>query len=153
MTTYPQSLLPKSAVNKKRWGQLYGASESLAIAEFCSSHPGLTVVVVPNTPELLQLEAELAFFKPDSTPMAIFGDWETLTYDRVSPHQEIIAQRIRTLAALPTLSNGLLLVSASAMLQRLPPKEFLGQHALMIKPGDTLSVSYTHLTLPTIYSV
>jgi len=140
MTTYPQSLLPKSAASKKRWGQLYGASESLAIAEFSANHPGLTVAVVPNTPELLQLEAELAFFKPDSTAMAIFGDWETLTYDRVSPHQEIIAQRIRTLAALPTLGNGLLLVSASAMLQRLPPKEFLGQHALMIKPGDSLSI-------------
>lgn len=140
MTTLPQSLLPKSASGKKRWGQLYGATESLAIAEFSQRHNGLTVVVVPNTPELLQLEAELAFFRPAEASSLTFGDWETLTYDRVSPHQEIIAQRIRTLAALPTLSEGVLLVSASAMLQRLPPVEFLAQHALLIKPGDTLSI-------------
>ena len=140
MTTHTQSLLPKSASSKKRWGQLYGATESLAIAEFALSHTGLTVVVAPNTPELLQLEAELAFFTPAGTPLVTFGDWETLTYDRVSPHQEIIAQRIRTLAALPTLHQGIVLVSAGAMMQRLPPVEFLGQHALMIKPGDSLSI-------------
>ncbi len=140
MTTLPKFLLPNSAAGKKRWGQLYGTSESLVIAEFSASHPGLTVVVVPNTPELLQLEAELAFFRPDGAPTVVFGDWETLTYDRVSPHQEIIAQRIRTLAALPAMLDGILLVSASAMLQRLPPPEFLGQHALMIKPGDTLAI-------------
>ncbi len=140
MTTLPQSLLPKSASSKKRWGQLYGATESLAIAEFASGHPGLTVVVVPNTPELLQLEAELAFFRPKESALVTFGDWETLTYDRVSPHQEIIAQRIRTLAALPSVTEGILLVSASAMMQRLPPAEFLGQHALMIKPGDAFSI-------------
>lgn len=147
MTTHPKSLLPKSASCKKRWGQLYGATESLAIAEFSSSHPGLTVVVVPNTPELLQLEAELAFFRPASTPLVTFGDWETLTYDRVSPHQEIIAQRIRTLAALPTMDEGIVLVSAGAMMQRLPPLEFLGQHALMIKPGDRLSIDQFRVRL------
>jgi len=140
MTTPPQSLLPESATGKKRWGQLYGATESLAIAEFASSHTGLTVVVVPNTPELLQLEAELAFFRPVDQPLMSFGDWETLTYDRVSPHQEIISQRIRTLAALPEMKQGILLVSAGAMMQRLPPIDFLGLHALMIKPGDTLGI-------------
>jgi len=135
-----QPLLPVSASGKKRWGQLYGSSESIALAEFAAEHAGLTVVAVPNTPELLQLEAELAFFRPVDMQISTFGDWETLTYDRVSPHQEIISQRIRTLAALPSLQHGILLVSASAMMQRLPPVEFLGQHALMLKPGDKLTI-------------
>ena len=54
-------------------------------------------------------------------PVWLFPDHETLPYDPFSPHPDIIAERIRSLAALGSASRGILLAPVSAMLQRLPP--------------------------------
>ncbi len=135
-------LLPALSATHTRWGQLYGSSEALAIAEFARQAEGLVVVVVANTPDLLQLEAELSFYAPPELPRHTFADWETLTYDRVSPHQDIISERIRTLYALPSETRGLLLLTAPALMQRLPPPSFLEQHALIINAGDTLALAH-----------
>jgi len=132
------TLLPRAKSAQKRWGQLYGSTESLAIAEFAQQCDSLVVVVAANTPDLLHLEAEIDFYCDPSTPKQTFSDWETLTYDRVSPHQDIISQRIRTLYALPNQQKGILLITASALMQRLPPRTFLEQHALIINAGEQL---------------
>jgi len=131
-------LLPAAAPAQTHWGKLYGASQSLAIAEFAARSEALVVVIAASTSELLHLEAELSFFSQGRVPLHTFGDWETLTYDRVSPHQDIISQRIRTLYALPQQRRGLLLLTAPALMQRLPPATFLEQHALIISTGDQL---------------
>ncbi len=133
-------LLPDKALSRPHWGKLYGGSESLAIAEFASRQPNLQVVVAPSTTELLQLEVELRFFCDSAIPVQVLGDWETLTYDRVSPHQDIISQRIRTLYSLSRSSSGILILTAAALMQRLPPQSFLDQHALIIRQGDTLAL-------------
>ena len=124
-----------------RWGRLYGSTESLAIAEYASRYQGLCVAVAANTSELLQLEVELKFYAGTNTAVHVLGDWETLTYDRVSPHQDIISQRIRTLHTLGDVTQGILLLTAAALMQRLPPKLFLDQHALIINTGDTLALA------------
>lgn len=133
-------LLPDVAASRPKWGKLYGASESLAIAELAANRDSLLVVVAPSTTELLQLDVELRFFAGPDVPINVLSDWETLTYDRVSPHQDIISQRIRTLYNLSDTSHGILLLTAAALMQRLPPRAFLDQHALIIKQGDTLAL-------------
>lgn len=133
-------LLPEDIDQTSQWGRLYGSSESLAIAEIASRQHGMLVVVAPSTSELLQLEVELAFFAGPDLPILTLSDWETLTYDRVSPHQDIISQRIRTLYSLATTQRGILLLTAAALMQRLPPRSFLDQHALIINTGDKLPI-------------
>ncbi|MFT4726379.1 MAG: transcription-repair coupling factor (superfamily II helicase) [Granulosicoccus sp.] len=133
-------LLPDVAASRPKWGKLYGASESLAIAELAANRDSLLVVVAPSTTELLQLDVELRFFAGPDVPVNVLSDWETLTYDRVSPHQDIISQRIRTLYNLSDTSNGVLLLTAAALMQRLPPRAFLDQHALIINQGDTVAL-------------
>jgi len=133
-------LLPEIIETGTHWGRLYGASESLAVAELAASSDKLQVVVAANTAELLQLDAELRFFSNPDIPIHVLSDWETLTYDRVSPHQDIISQRIRTLYSVSGAANGILLLTAAALMQRLPPRSFLEQHALMIKQGETLAL-------------
>jgi len=133
-------LLPEIDQGGRQWGRLYGAAESLAIAELAAQSENLLVVVASNTAELLQLDAELRFFTDPDIPLHVLSDWETLTYDRVSPHQDIISQRIRTLYNLSDASRGILLLTAAALMQRLPPRSFLEQHALMIKQGETLAL-------------
>lgn len=139
-TIIPAMLLPERAIPMHRWGQLYGCSESLAIAEYARQAQSLVVVVVASTAELLHMESELAFFCGDQLSIHTLADWETLSYDRVSPHQDIISERIRTLHALPTLSHGILLITAPALMQRLPPRSFLDQHSLIINSGQDLAL-------------
>ncbi len=141
MPDVPAMLVSNTLINATRWGKLYGSSESLAIAEYAASHDGLCVVVAPSTSELLHLEVELQFYAGEQTPVHVLGDWETLTYDRVSPHQDIISQRIRTLYTLGDTQRGILLLTAAALMQRLPPRSFLDQHALIIRTGDTLALA------------
>ncbi|MFK7993681.1 MAG: transcription-repair coupling factor [Granulosicoccus sp.] len=141
MPESPAILLSNAYKTASRWGRLYGSSESLAIAEYANEHQGLCVVVTPSTSDLLQLEIELQFYAGAQTPVHVLGDWETLTYDRVSPHQDIISQRIRTLYSLGDTKQGILLLTAAALMQRMPPRSFLDQHALMIKTGDNLALA------------
>ena len=141
LSDFPARLLTESFIKASHWGKLYGSSESLSIAEYAAAQDGLCVVVAPSTSELLQLEVELKFYAGKDTPVHVLGDWETLTYDRVSPHQDIISQRIRTLYSLCDVTHGILLLTAAALMQRLPPRSFLDQHALIIKTGDTLALA------------
>lgn len=134
------TLLTDEARSASRWGRLYGAAESLAVAEHALAADHLVVAVVANTSELLHLEAELAFFLDERLPLHTLSDWETLSYDRVSPHQDIVSQRIRTLHALPSVDRGVLLLTAPALMQRLPPPSYLDRHSLIIRTGDTLAL-------------
>ncbi|HIQ40468.1 MAG TPA: transcription-repair coupling factor [Sulfurivirga caldicuralii] len=100
----------------------------------------LSVVVVETPLEAQQLEAMLTFFAPGETIIHL-PEWETLPYDRFSPHQEIISQRLRTLYRLPTAHNGILITTAATLMQKLAPHQFIQQQALLLETGDQLEPS------------
>nr|VFK13377.1 MAG: transcription-repair coupling factor (superfamily II helicase) [Candidatus Kentron sp. LFY] len=134
--------LPTRPGDRLRWGQLHGAAQGLAITEAARAHPGLTVVVMPDTASNNRLEEELRFFAPDSDPAPVlhFPDWETLPYDIASPHQDIISERLSTLYRLPTLTNGILLVSAPTLMMRIAPRDYLEAGSLILESGDPLDM-------------
>ena len=125
--------------NKAAWGNLPAAARALAIAEAAVSHPGLSVVITRDTAMADRLERELRFFAPD-LPIASFPDWETLPYDRFSPHQDIISQRLETLFRLPQVSHGIIVVPMITLLHRLPPRPFLGGSVLLLEVGQQLDI-------------
>src|SRR5699024_2901799 len=67
-------------------------------------------------------------------------DWETLPYDTFSPHQDIISERLATLYQLPRLSQGVLIIPITTLMLRLPPRQYLETHSLMITTGDHLHI-------------
>ncbi len=121
-----------------RWGQLYGAARALALADHAAAAPGPVLVVTAAAADAERLAAELSFFAAADLPVLTFPDWETLAYDAFSPHQDIVSERLRTLARLPSLARGLIIVAAPTLAQRLPPPTFLDAHTLMLVPGQTL---------------
>ncbi len=101
---------------------------------------GLSLIVV-NTPlEAQQLEAMLRFFTPRARVLHL-PEWETLPYDRFSPHQDIISERLRTLYRLPEEEDAILVTTAATLMQRLPPHDFIRQQALVISRGDRLNTT------------
>lgn len=133
-------LLPKKAEAATRWGHLYGAADALAVVEYARSSDSLVVFIASNTAELRQYEAEFRFFAGDAVAVSVLPDWETLTYDRVSPHQDIVSERLRTLTALSRADTGLLLITAPVAMQRLPPRAFLDRHTLIMRAGENCPI-------------
>ncbi len=137
-----QTTLPVPKFNtsgKSAWGNLEGAARALAIADAAGTHAGLSLVVTPDSAAADQLEQELRFFAP-ALPVLNFPDWETLPYDRFSPHQDIISQRLQTLYQLPQVDQAILVVSMTTLLHRTPPRPFLGGAVLMLEVGQRLDI-------------
>jgi transcription-repair coupling factor (superfamily II helicase) len=124
-----------------RWGELYGSSLCWHLAGLAVDASGPILVVTASGREADQLHAELAFFGGAELRPWAFPDRETLPYDPFSPHPDIVSQRLRTLAALPRLRQGLVVTTRSALLDRLPPRRFLDAHAFSLKSGDRLDLT------------
>ena len=61
-------------------------------------------------------------------------------YELFSPHGEIVAQRIATLNRLPALRQGVLVLPAATLLQRLAPRSYLAQSGLQLALGQHLDL-------------
>jgi len=84
----------------QRWGKLYGSSTGLALAEAALRLDAPLLVVAQSARDAERLTAELRFYLGAETlPVLSLPDWETLPYDLFSPHQDIISERLATLAA------------------------------------------------------
>jgi len=123
-----------------RWPRLPGASFGLNIATLNQTIPSL-VVVAQSPREFQVLEDELRFFLGDrSQSVRSFPGWETLAYDRFSPHPDIVSQRIAALAGLNG-TDGILLTSVEQLLFRIPTKTFIAHHCFALSTGQSLDIS------------
>jgi len=150
---------PAQAADHRKWGQLQGCSQALAICESARSHKGLTLVVTRSTDEAIRLEQAVRFFlslppeedgatiSEDGLELLSLPDWETLPYDLFSPHQDITSRRIRTLHRLPSTDHGILIVPARTLMHRLPPPSYLQGNTLLLKTGQTLNIDNWRLQL------
>jgi transcription-repair coupling factor (superfamily II helicase) len=119
-------------------GRLTGAATALAAAELAANENRPVLVLADDPRRADQLEAEIAFFGRPGLPVRHFVEWETLPWDTFSPHQDIISERLAVLAALPGLTSGVVIASASALLQRLPPVNYVRAHSLALRTGQSL---------------
>ncbi|MGR5061572.1 transcription-repair coupling factor [Photobacterium sp. DNB22_13_2] len=137
--------LPSKPGDSRFIGNVSGAALALSVAEVAQDHQGPILAVVPDTQTALRLQPEVSQFT--SLEVSVFPDWETLPYDNFSPHQDIISDRLTRLYSLPQQANGVVLVPISTLLQRMTPRAFIHQHALMVHNGDTLSLEKLRLQL------
>ncbi len=128
-------LLPDAARRIVRWGQLYGSALALATVEAARAHTGPVLAIAANAREAERFAGELAFYADAGVSVLSLPDYETLPYDVFSPHPDITSQRLATLAALPTLARGIVVVAVDALLQRLPPPTFVAAHTLVLRAG------------------
>ncbi len=136
-----QQLFPIAHAERRWLTPVYGAVSSLWLASLMQAlvwdvSERLKVVVTRDQNQLNQIETELAFCGVDAY---VFPDWETLTYDELSPHQDIVSERINLLTDMPT--KGVLLISVQALLHRVaPPSWLIGQH-FDLSVGDRFDIN------------
>ncbi|MBU2885137.1 transcription-repair coupling factor [Gilvimarinus agarilyticus] len=128
------------AGDRRQWGKLHGSASALALARAAGEHQGLSLVITSDTASAQRLESELSFFSGPELDILHLADWETLPYDSISPHQDIISERLRTLFKLPGVKQGILVVPVTSLMQRLMPTDYLLAGSLDLKVGDQLNV-------------
>ncbi|MBU1628617.1 MAG: transcription-repair coupling factor [Gammaproteobacteria bacterium] len=129
------------------WQNLYGSASSLAITQAAKQLSSLLLVITPDMRTAHRLKHEVRFFADQETPIYLFPDLETLPYDAFSPHQDIISQRIKTLAHINTAHKGIVISSVATLMSRLPPLKYLQTHSLFLKRKQTLHLSTFRKTL------
>jgi transcription-repair coupling factor (superfamily II helicase) len=130
--------LPIDAGQRLFWQGLSGSAAALMVARAAQAHPALVTVIVGDEQHAYKLEEELRFFLGGALPLLHLPATETLPYDQFSPHQEILSDRLAALYRLPTLRRGVLLVTADALIQPLPPRAWLEGRSFLLKVGDKL---------------
>ena len=75
-------------------------ADSLALAEIAKTTGGQDILHVARDGQRLErLQDGLRFFAPEREVL-VFPAWDCLPYDRLSPHPDIVAERLETLARL-----------------------------------------------------
>jgi transcription-repair coupling factor (superfamily II helicase) len=133
----PPLALPGPGRARVAWHGLRGSSAGLAIAEGVARHGGTACAVAPSAAAADRLAHEIAFFGA-GRPMRRFPDYETLPYEAISPPQDLLAERLLGLYQLARGEALTLVVEAGALLNRLPPPEFVVSRSLYLKVGDRL---------------
>ena len=114
------------------------AALPLAVAARVQQHSGLVVAVAGDEQQAYRLENELRFLLGSEWPVVHLQDTETLPFDPFSPHQEILSERLAALHRLPDTHRGALIVTADALLQRLPPVAWLQGRTFFLKQKQKL---------------
>lgn len=120
---------------------LSGTGLSLTLSQKAQAHEGLICIITPTLLSAQRLQDELNFFQiKKHLPILSFPDWETLPYDRFSPHQDIISERLATLSKLKTLKKGILITALPTLLHKLPPYSFIAAHSLNLSVKQHLDI-------------
>ncbi|MGE3907064.1 MAG: transcription-repair coupling factor, partial [Reyranellaceae bacterium] len=136
--------------------QLAGVPEgadALVLADLARQSGGRDILHVARDGNRLQRLVEaLAFFAPGREVIGLPA-WDCLPYDRMSPHADIVSQRLDALARLaqpkpPASPARIVIVSVGALLQRVPPRDVFVDAGLTLKAGDRVDLAALtrHLT-------
>ena len=140
----PSPPLPGPGRPRARW-RAPASSSALAwhVARAAEAHDGPLLLVARDNHAAHQLESDLrTLLGSGGGALAVvpFPDWETLPYDRFSPHPDIVSQRMRALATLPALRRGIVVVPVATLMQRLPPLRYVVGNSFDLRTGQRLDL-------------
>ncbi|MDZ7652234.1 MAG: transcription-repair coupling factor [Burkholderiaceae bacterium] len=121
-----------------------GSADALLIAQAAATarrRGRLMVVFCADAHDARRLVEEVPYFDA-SLAVRAFPDWETLPYDILSPHQDLVSERLEALYRLLNRSSDValdvLVVPATAALYRLCPPGYILGHTFFFKQGQRL---------------
>ncbi len=140
---FPAPPLPRAG-QLRAWWRAPSSATALAwyLARAAEVHDGPLLVIARDNHGANQIEADLRTLLGDdpSLPVVAFPDWETLPYDRFSPHPDIISQRLAALHRLPGLKRGLVVVPVQTLMQQLAPMQYVIGGSFDLQVGQRLDL-------------
>jgi transcription-repair coupling factor (superfamily II helicase) len=125
------------AGGRVRTPPLHGSADALLLAELARAGKPLAVFTA-TAQDAQRLLEELPFFDP-ALKVHLFPDWETLPYDQLSPHLDLVSVRLATLYSLMQRKVDALIVPVTTALQRLAPVEYLAARSFHFRQGERLA--------------
>lgn len=134
--------LPNRIGDKQHWGQLTGLASTYVLCASTSSQQLPLLVITPDMQTANQMADECRFLlnSNPSIPVLSFPDWEILPYDRFSPHQDIISDRLMTLYSLPGLKKGLIFVPVHSLMHLLGSRDYIESNSLVVRKKDIIKL-------------
>ena len=98
---------------------LAGSSKAYLLSHWRKKVRGPMLVVVPHLSNAETLLEDLHFFMDEpEVPPLLFPQWETLPYDEIPPHPEIVRERVRVLFSLLKEEGVMIVSSVKALMQK-----------------------------------
>jgi transcription-repair coupling factor (superfamily II helicase) len=120
-----------------------GSADALLLAELAVAardEQRLLVVIAADALDAQRLVDEIPWFAPSLTVRPL-PDWETLPYDTLSPHQDLVSERLDALFRLSQRRDiDVLVVPATTALYRLAPPQYIAAHTFFFRQGQTVDV-------------
>ena len=120
--------------------------DAMVAADLARTNGGVALFVARDFARLNAVADQLKFFAPDLDILS-FPAWDCLPYDRMSPTPGIIAQRMYALSQLAQWKATkpakpvLVMTTASAVTQKVPPLAAIREGRLALKPGIGIEMS------------
>ncbi|MDO6964134.1 transcription-repair coupling factor [Rhizobium alvei] len=130
-------------------GNVPAGVEALVLADLARTGQPIAYIVSDGQ-QIVDLEQMLSFHAPE-IPVLVLPGWDCLPYDRVSPGTDVSARRLAALSGLIQHAKkphpAILLTTANALLQRLPPRSAIASMAFSARPGQTIRMEEIALKL------
>ena len=115
-----------------------------ALIELARSQKRMAVLICANAFDVARLNQEIAWLDP-SLKVSSLPDWETLPYDTMSPHADLVSERLETLYNLTSddlpARPDVLIAAASTAAQRFAPKSYVAGNTFFFRKGQTISIA------------
>ncbi|MDX8493364.1 transcription-repair coupling factor [Mesorhizobium sp. VK22B] len=145
------SLIPSIGLPKGRAGQFIvdGVADGYeAFALVRTAHeiaPNKPVLFVARDGQRLPAIIEALAFAAPGLPVLELPAWDCLPYDRVSPGADAAARRLDAFSAIIALARkphrAVILTTANALLQRIPPAGLIEAQTFHAKPGNQIDMN------------
>ena len=119
--------------------QLHGSADALFFARR-AARGGPLFVLTSNAQDAERLREEIAWFEP-ALRVHRLPDWETLPYDRLSPHHDLVSERLATLYQFAQSQFDVGIVPVTTAMTRLCPREYLSGRSFFLKTKSRLDVN------------
>jgi transcription-repair coupling factor (superfamily II helicase) len=123
---------------------LRGSSKAYLFSHFREKIRGPLLVIVPHLRDAESFIEDLRFFQREGSLLPLlFPQWETLPYDEIPSHPEIIKERVKCLFSLLRGEGVTIVSSIKALMQKVLPPLELKRSILSLSVGE--EVDRNHL--------
>ena len=117
----------------------HGSADALFFARLAAAG-GPLFILTANAQDAERLREEMVWFKP-ALRVHRLPDWETLPYDQLSPHPDLVSERLATLYQFAHGEFDIGIVPVTTAMTRLCPREYLSGRSFFLKTKTRLDVN------------
>ena len=116
-----------------------GSADALFFARRVSAG-GPLFILTANAQDAERLREEISWFGP-ALRVHRLPDWETLPYDQLSPHPDLVSERLATLYQFSQGQFDIGIVPVTTAMTRLCPREYLSGRSFFLKTKSRLDLN------------